>query len=97
MKIQLDTELKTISIENDVNLKKLIEMLDKLLPKKEWEGYSLKTNITINNWSSPYIIERPKQPYYFENPWIIYNGTTGNIDKNKDYCVQSGIFNVEIN
>ena len=72
MKIQLDTSSKTIKLESDVNLNDFYNMLKKLLPNNEWKKFKLQTNVTINNWSNPIIIEK-HQPYY---PWWYNNGVT---------------------
>lgn len=54
MKIQLDTTQKTIKIEEQVKLSKLVETLERLLPKGEWKEFTLETNTTISYWSNPY-------------------------------------------
>ena len=67
MKLQIDTDKKTIKIEENINLKKLIDSIKKLFPDKEWEGYELQTNTTILNWSSPVYIT-PKYDWSYK-PW----------------------------
>lgn len=58
MKIQLDSVLKVIRIEENVNLGELVKYLDKLLPKSSpigyWKDFKLETNTVIYNWSSPF-------------------------------------------
>lgn len=111
MKIQLDTDNKTIKIEQDVLLSKLITTLNALLPNKEWKKYTLQTNTVINNWNSPIVIKERyySQPYYYSQPWITYCSNTykdggsilssNRITENKqtaEYKVNSGLYNLEI-
>ena len=85
MKLQLDTSAKTIKVDENVNLGDLVKHLDKLLPKDSpfghWKEYEIQTNVTINNWSNPIIIDRwqPSYPWY-SSPFIITSGyvSTGN-------------------
>lgn len=70
MKIQLDTESKTIKIESDVKLEKLITTLNKLLPHGEWKNFTLQTNTVIHQWNSPIIIK--EFPNYL--PWYRQSG-----------------------
>ena len=108
MKIQLDTTNKTVKIEENIKVSKLIATLKKLLPE-DWKEFTLEAHTTINNWSFPYIIREypvyPK-PYYPNYPW--YYSTTkgssltmssGNMSaSNKisaDYSLKSGVYNVE--
>ena len=73
MKIQLDTENKTIKLESEVVLSKLVETLGKLLPNGEWKKFTLQTNTVIQNWGSPIVIhDHYPRPYW--QPW--YVGTT---------------------
>lgn len=92
MKIQLDTDNKTIKLESNVELNELIKTLEKLLPKELWKEFTLETNVVINNWSNPIIIEksRPPYPYY---PWYCDKNST--IPNNKHYCLNKGTYNLE--
>ena len=56
MKIQLDTENKTIKLGKDVVLSKLIETLEKLLPNGEWKEFTLETHTVIRQWSHPVVL-----------------------------------------
>lgn len=105
MKIQLDTTNKTIKIEENVLLSKLVDTLDSLLPNKEWKKYTLETNTTINHWHEPYVIrERYREPFWPSSPWITYMSTTKDtlslnrqeLKAGSDYSVKSGVFNVEL-
>lgn len=86
MKIQLNTTDKTIKVEENVELKELVNHLEKLLPKGSpfgyWKDYKLKTNTTIYNWTNPIVI----QPNYIQPFYVPYNqpqvwpGTTINCE-----------------
>ena len=97
MKLQLDTTAKTIKLETAVNLKDLLELLEKLLPNGEWKKFILEANTTINNWSAPIIIRQ--SPTYPQYPWITYNtytvGDVPNITASTQYSLNAGIYNVE--
>lgn len=67
MKIQIDTQAKTIKLEQSAKLSELNELLEKFLPNGEWKEYTLETNTIINNWAAPIIIDRWRpwhNPYY---------------------------------
>lgn len=66
MKVQLDTEHKTVKLEKDVKLSKLVDLLEGLLPDGKWKEFTLETNTTIQQWSQPIII-RETRPYAY--PW----------------------------
>ena len=99
MKIQLDFDNKTISIENNVNLKEFIATIKKVIP--DWQEWELKTNTTIN-WHYPYY-----QTYPYQHDWWNYPLTTDgtgtsdiNIDGNHTLAtgsVTAGTYNVEMN
>jgi hypothetical protein len=104
MKIQLDTDNKTIKLDSDVKLSELIETLEKLLPKGLWKNFTLETNVTINNWSNPIVIERKTVPYYPPGIWYHCDGNktitpykdqiTCDVN-NKTFALSSGIHNLE--
>jgi hypothetical protein len=88
MKIQLDTENKTIKLESKVKLSKLIETLKKLLPNNEWKSFELETNTVIHNWGSPVVIQRTYPVYPYWQPW--YTVTNNFTSKaNVDYSVKA--------
>ena len=94
MKLQLDTTNKTVSIESDIKISQLIKTLKSLLPN-DWKDFTLKTNVTIQNWSNPIYIEKQiirerEYPQYQPYP-ITYLATNQG-----DTCeLKSGLFNVE--
>lgn len=65
MKIKLDTEKKILSIEEQVNMGSLIDMLENLLPNGLWREFKIETN-PINNWTNPIIIK--EYPVYPTSP-----------------------------
>ena len=69
MKIQLDYNLKIITLDNTVSLQEFVDKLKEILP--DWEGWILDTNQVITNWTNPIIIDRyPSAPPYIPNtPW----------------------------
>lgn len=90
MKIQLDTIRKTIKIEENIKVSKLLKTLKKLLPN-DWKDFMLETNTTIKDWFYPIYIEQyPKYPFY---PWI---STKGNTTAMIEYSLKPGVFNIEI-
>jgi hypothetical protein len=66
MKLQIDTEAKTIAIEETIELDELIKALRVMFPNDEWKKYKLEPKV-ITNWWNPIIIDRyPSYPY---NPY----------------------------
>ena len=67
MKIQLDTEAKTVTIEETVSLNEFINFIKNILPNS-WKQYYLKVSV-INNWAYPIVIEKGNWPTpYWECP-----------------------------
>ncbi len=107
MKIQLDTEARTIKLESRVKLSKLIDTLNKLLPNNEWKGFTLETNTTIEHWSSPiHIHDHYPRPYW--QPWYTTSYASSNNALNlqvanneikassQNQVLTSGKFNIEL-
>lgn len=96
MKLQLDTDKKTIRIDGNVELKELLESLEKLLPKGLWKEFTLENNPLIH-WESPIIIQEKHIPYWPTPIWI--NTPTVMPLKNYEvFCsnnLKSGTFNIE--
>lgn len=101
MKLQLDTENKTIKIESDITLKDLVSTLEKLLPG-EWKSFTLQTHTLIQSWTQPYVIE--KHIKYEEYPWYkrdrihqFYCKTGDNtLQLNTAQSLNTGVYNVKI-
>ncbi len=101
MKLQIDTDSKTIKIEQDIKLSVLIKNLKGMFPGGEWKNFTLETNTVIQHWNNPIIIDRPYPVYpspQRDYPW--YNKITwgGDIRANMQNCkLNSGTYNVEFN
>lgn len=104
MKLQLDYDNLTISLENSVNLKEFYEKIKNVLP--DWKDWTLNTNNVIQGWSNPIIIERPYTPYpWWEyQPQITFGTGTGELNEGSystanmgnSYMNIIGTYNVEI-
>jgi hypothetical protein len=64
MKLQINTDVKTITVEDSVNLGELFELLMVMFPNFTWKEFLLCPVNKIEYWSNPVII--PWQP----TPWI---------------------------
>jgi len=82
MKLQIDTENKTIKVDENVLLEDLVKVLNKLLPK-EWKNYTLETNSTWY-WYNPI-------PYYPSQPWRI-----GDVTYTDGITTSTSVYNVEV-
>ena len=65
MKIQIDTNEKTVKIEGAHKISLIIDTLEKLLPNV-WKNFTLESNTVIQNWSTPIIIKEYVPQTY---PW----------------------------
>jgi hypothetical protein len=88
MRIQIDTEDKTIRLEADTMLGEFVESIKKLLP--DWESYKL-TMGQITYWSHPIVIDRIpispySPPYWWTSPITVGTGP-GSSDFGSTYCV----------
>jgi len=84
MKLQIDTENKTIKVEQNVLFSDLLKVLNKLLPK-EWKNYTLETNSTWY-WYNPI-------PYYPSRPWTIGEPFYTTCDSGN---TTTSVYNVEV-
>lgn len=103
MKLQIDTTLKTIKIEEPINLGDFIDMLNKLFPNNLWKEFKLLTEVIVN-WNSPITIQPyivPNLPYipysptvpYPNFPWVTY---CDNNSESTFKLTNSGVYNVEL-
>ena len=109
MKIQLDTENKTIKLEKEVVLSKLIETLEKLLPNGEWKEFTLETNTVIHQWSHPVVVPsvipypvppspRPSWPWYsFTSLESNFHPADdqGSPGRNSPMMLKKGVYNIQ--
>ncbi len=109
MKIQLDTENKTMKLEKEVVLSKLIETLEKLLPNGEWKEFTLETNTVIHQWSNPVVIPSVipyPVPTYPRPYWPWYSSTRLESNRhpaeyevsagmNSTMMLKKGVYNIE--
>ena len=77
MKIQLDTEQKTIKVEENVNLQELMAELKKRFPNGEWKEYQLTMGETIIGWPYP-VYPHPQYSFYPQYPITPYTIECGN-------------------
>jgi len=93
MKIQIDTDAKTIKVENDILLIDFFEKIKNLLPNGLWKEFKLIGGKTVY-WHYPNIVYTYQYQYKQNDhykPWINY-GTAG-----EAINCNSGVYNVEIN
>ena len=88
MKLQIDTQAKSIKIENDIKLSVLISNLKKMFPNNEWKNFTLVTNTIIEHWSSPIIIKEYPRRYPYEYPWYNHGDQACEL--------KSGTYNVDL-
>ena len=90
MKLQIDTENKTIKVDENVLFGDLVKVLNKLLPK-EWRNYTLESNTTIYSWY-------PHYTYYYPTiepiKWEVTCGATN--DYKEQGGITTSIYNVEV-
>ena len=71
MKLQIETVAKEIKIAEKINLGKLIDKLEELLPDGLWKEYSINVGC-FYNWDNPIIINNPisvpDKPFYVTCP-----------------------------
>ena len=104
MEIQINTNEKTIAVEQDVKIDEFLKAIRKLFPNNEWKEYTLKTE-TIIKWTNPIIYERWDYPYYpwytpTTEPWTICTtGEHDDINLRHDNATETsgGVHCVEVN
>ena len=91
MKLQIDTENKTIKVDQNVLFSDLLKVLNKLLPK-EWKNYTLESNTTIYSWY-------PHYTYYYPTiepiKWELTNGSV-TCDGRVQGETTTSVYNVEV-
>jgi hypothetical protein len=91
MKLQLDTENKTITIEEDVNLHEFYEQINSILPGGLWREFTLKVE-KIREWSNPITVtpHTPINPY----PQIWYGTSNTDIIGGNNLTLTNGVYNI---
>lgn len=89
MKLQIDTENKTIKLDHSVNLEEFFDKVDALFPEDEWRDYTLETDVAFP-WTNPIVIRDLQPPVYpHPYPWWINDPTYITCDNT------SSVYNVE--
>lgn len=97
MKIQLDTEHKTIKLEEVVKVGELVTLLESFFPDGAWKEYTLELTI-IQNWINPidipYIPQQPNYPWWQPTvaPIVPYDNTNP-LPYTVTYC--TGVYNLD--
>lgn len=66
MILNIDTENKTIGINESVNLKDLFDVLQELFPENKWHDYSLDViNNNFVEYEPPYVFDKSPPYMYF--------------------------------
>lgn len=82
MRVQIDTEDKTIRILNRINLADFITAMEKILGDDFFE-YSIDVNSTYVTWTNPYyytLTSTNANPDYLKWPTITSNSGTYNVE-----------------
>lgn len=80
MKFQIDTNLKTIKLEEKALLKEVLDIMKAMFPD-DWKEYMLETNCIIN-WNFPtYVL--PKRTIWDLQPY--WTNTVGQPINNRGY------------
>lgn len=79
MKLQIDTDNKTVTIDETLNLGELLDALYVMFPKFAWREYAIVPVKVIEHWTSPVIIpwiQQPVLPWYTPVMVPLTNPTT---------------------
>lgn len=82
MKITIDTELKTIKIDSNTKIGKIIQELDKMLGD-EWMEYTIEANTTSYTYPIWWYPTTPYQPW-IADPQITWHDTNQCIYTNNE-------------
>ena len=95
MKLQLDTDTKTIKLEEKVNLGDLFNKLEEILPELKWREFELEMG-SITNWVNPWVVPIYPDRYYPPHlyPWITYVGDTS--EEPILSTISTGVYNIDM-
>lgn len=77
MKLQIDFDNKTITLDSQVEVLKLMSKLHTMIP--DLEGWKLNSS-KFENWYNPIIIDTRQPDWWPSNPCYINNPVFGGID-----------------
>ena len=99
MKFQLDFDLKTITIDEDVNLGEFVGKIKKIIP--EWKEWNFKTNTVINYNSYPWYVQWQPSLGYKDEFYYTTGGSTTVYDSldgwSGNTLPSSGTYNLQLN
>lgn len=72
MKLQINTEQKSITINENVNAHQLFELLKTWFPKGEWKKWTITSEVITNAISYPQYV----YPWWEYQPYKIWYGDT---------------------
>lgn len=93
MKIQLDYDNKTISLESDVLLNEFVKKIKAILP--DWKQWTVRHMATIYTTYNPITIIDYTRPWYIGQPYTVTNRTGFSASSNDGPT--NGIYNLELN
>lgn len=99
MKLQLNFDKKTVTLENDVNMGEFFQWFSEKIDN--WKEWTVKTN-TVVEWREPIVIERHApfiwpRPYYLDSPTVTYSSEITSGPTLTIQAERSPIVNLEVN
>ena len=104
MKIQLDTDARTITLEEEVKLGEFFSIIEQLMPDGEWKFFKFKmAQIVITANNTPIVIEKyaPSiqypDPIPYQYPWYTTTGesTISNTTNNVTSKLVKGTYTID--
>lgn len=89
MRITIDTNLKTLTVDHSINMKELINTLQKLLPDFAWEEYTLMPKTEGSEGLYPYI-----QPRVY--PWTTIGPLPITVGDEPEWIVRPGEYTFQV-
>jgi hypothetical protein len=79
MRIRIDTDLKTITVEKTTNFGTFMKKIEAMLPNGEWKEYKLEVEY-MSNWNPIYVDSWRWMEPQPNNPWQPWTGTSTDVD-----------------